>query len=72
MGRFQIRQIRKWIGLILLWGGIVPTVQAQEVDYTTWLRQGVVYEVNERLDVSGGLEWRTKSHLRTTDRWGWT
>lgn len=70
MGRFQIHRIRKWIGLGLLWAGIVPAVQAQEADYTTWLRQGVVYEVNERLDVSGGLEWRTKNHLRTTDRWG--
>lgn len=69
MGKFH--QIEKIIGLcIFLLGTTTWSVCAQETDYTTWMKMGVKYGLNERLDLSGGLEWRTEDHLQATDRWG--
>lgn len=62
--------IRKWVVAGMYLWSMAGGLQAQEADYTTWLRQGVEYEVNNRLDLSGGLEWRTENKLRATDRWG--
>ena len=45
-------------------------VSAGEPDNTTWLKMGAQYEVNERWEVSGGLEWRTKQDVGMTDRLG--
>ena len=56
--------IRKWVATGMCLWSMVGGLQAQEADYTTWLRQGVEYEVNNRLELSGGLEWRTENKLR--------
>lgn len=58
--------------MVLILGviSLPATVYAQEADYTTWLKIGAQYEVNERWEVSGGLEWRTKGDVSTTDRLG--
>ena len=58
------------MALILGVISLPATAYAQEVDYTTWLKMGAQYEVNERWEVSGGLEWRTKGDVSTTDRLG--
>ena len=58
------------MALILGVISLPATVYAQEADYTTWLKMGAQYEVNERWEVSGGLEWRTKGDVSTTDRLG--
>lgn len=50
--------------------GIAWEVYAQEADYATWMKMGVKYELNDRLELSGGLEWRTEDHLQATDRLG--
>lgn len=50
--------------------GMFSSAQAQDADYTSWMKLGANYEFGEKLDFSGGLEWRTKNHLRNTDRWG--
>ena len=50
-----------------LLGWLTLAGQAQEADYTTWAKMGVEYGVCERLDVSAGLEWRTKDNLGMTD-----
>ena len=55
--------------IVLLWG-LAFAVRAQEADYTTWAKMGVEYGWNDRLDLVGGLEWRTEDHLRATDRLG--
>lgn len=69
MGKFS--QIEKIIGMcIFLLGTTTCSVCAQETDYTTWMKMGVEYGLNERLDLSAGLEWRTEDHLQATDRWG--
>ena len=68
MGKFH--RIGKIIGVCLLSVGFTCLAYAQEADYTTWAKTGVEYGLNGRLDLVGGLEWRTKDHLQTTDRWG--
>ena len=63
-------KIYRLMALILGVISLPATAYAQEVDYTTWLKMGAQYEVNERWEVSGGLEWRTKGDVSTTDRLG--
>ncbi len=50
--------------------GTAYKARAQTVDYTTWLKMGMQYEVNKRLELSSGLEWRTKGDVSMTDRLG--
>lgn len=56
--------------LACLIGWLPLDVWTQEADYTTWAKMKVEYKVRKRLDVSTGLEWRTKNNLSMTDRWG--
>ncbi len=60
----------KALGLLFI-GLTSLMARAQDADYTTWLKMGVEYEVNPRLSISGGWEWRTKNDLHATDRMGW-
>lgn len=46
------------------------SLNAQETDFATWADVGFIYKVKPQFDLSGGLEWRTKNNLGTTDRWG--
>lgn len=68
MGKFH--RIGKLIGICLSIVAFTWPVHAQEADYTTWMKMGTEYGLNDRLDLSAGLEWRTKDHLQVTDRWG--
>ena len=66
----KMKKYRFLMGLTLALACLSPRVAAQEADYTTWLKMGAQYEVSERWEVSGGLEWRTKQDVGTTDRLG--
>ena len=68
MGKFH--RIGKLIGICLSFVVFAWPVHAQEADYTTWMKMGTEYGLNDRLDLSAGLEWRTKDYLQVTDRWG--
>lgn len=46
------------------------TVQAQENDFAVWSTFGVKHKFTPALTVGGNLEFRTKDHLKETDRWG--
>ncbi len=63
------KNMKRWV-MVCLMGWLAVAGWAQEADYTTWAKMGVEYGVMERLDVSAGLEWRTKDDLGMTDRWG--
>ncbi len=65
-----MKKFRFLMGLTLVLACLSPRLAAQEADYTTWLKMGAQYEVDERWEVSGGLEWRTKQDVGTTDRLG--
>lgn len=66
-----LRFLRKITWLIVFGSGLFSgTIHAQDTDYTTWIKMGVQYSINSQLDLSTGLEWRTKDHLQCTDRLG--
>lgn len=64
--RFKLRTV---CFLCLLSVSVVWTT-AQETDYATRTKMAVKHEMTERVDLSAGIEWRTKSNLNMTDRWG--
>lgn len=45
------------------------SLHAQEKDFATWTNLDFEYKVKPAFAVSGGLEWRTKNDLSSTDRW---
>lgn len=56
--------------LISLWGAVSTAAWAQSPDFTTWTALGFEYQLKPALSLSGGLEYRSKNDLHTTDRWG--
>lgn len=58
------------INLLLSLAVFPGYLSAQSADNTTWLRMGVQYEATPLLQLSGGLEWRTRNDVRMTDRMG--
>lgn len=43
--------------------------KAGDTDFRTWTNWNVSYNVNDKLDVKGGLEYRTKHNASATDVW---
>lgn len=45
-------------------------VCGQTKDFATWMSFDVEHKLNSKVELSGGLEWRTKDDLNKTDRFG--
>lgn len=63
-------EYRIYILLVVLLAVSGVSVRAQDKDFATWTNLGVEYKLNPDLAINGGLEWRTKDNLGSTDRWG--
>ena len=43
--------------------------QADDTDFRTWMNWNVSYNATDKLDIKGGLEYRTKNNASATDVW---
>lgn len=68
--RINRTQGRKALLLLLL--SVLPLgyATAQENDFAIWSTWGVKHKFTPDLTLGGNIEFRTKDHLKETDRWG--
>lgn len=65
-----LKEGAKVLFLLILSGLPFLTVQAQDNDFAIWSTFGVKHKFTPELTLGGNLEFRTKDHLKETDRWG--